>query len=63
MFEDIGKNIQALTTEDLRDDLSGYYIEKEVSKVTIDNIRRNLSGFFTWLEDGNCILSLACTST
>ena len=50
MFEDIGKNIRAITTEDLRDYLSRYYTEKEVSKVTIDNIRRNLSSFFTWLE-------------
>lgn len=47
MFEDIGKNIRAITTEDLRDYLSRYYTEKEVSKVTIDNIRRNLSSFFT----------------
>ena len=46
MFEDIGKNIRAITTEDLRDYLSRYYTEKEVSKVTIDNIRRNLSSFF-----------------
>ena len=53
MFEDIGKNIRAITTEDLRDYLSRYYTEKEVSKVTIDNIRRNLSSFFTWLEDEN----------
>ena len=55
MFEDIGKNIRAITTEDLRDYLSRYYTEKEVSKVTIDNIRRNLSSFFTWLEDENYI--------
>ena len=50
MFEDIGKNIRAITTEDLRDYLSRYYTEKEVSKVTIDNIRRTLSSFFAWLE-------------
>ena len=55
MFEDIGKNIRAITTEDLRDYLSRYYTEKEVSKVTIDNIRRNLSSFFAWLEDENYI--------
>ena len=55
MFEDIGKNIRAITTEDLRDYLSRYYTEKEVSKITIDNIRRNLSSFFTWLEDENYI--------
>ena len=55
MFEDIGKNIRAITTEDLRDYLSQYYTEKEVSKVTIDNIRRNLSSFFAWLEDENYI--------
>lgn len=58
MFEDIGKNIRAITTEDLRDYLSRYYTEKEVSKVTIDNIRRNLLSFFTWLEDENYIIDL-----
>lgn len=35
MFEDIGKNIRAITTEDLRDYLSRYYTEKEVSKVQL----------------------------
>ena len=40
MFEDIGKNIRAITTEDLRDYLSRYYTEKEVSKVTIDNSKK-----------------------
>ncbi len=55
MFEAVDKNARAITTDDLRNYLSTYQIEKNVSKVTIDNIRRNLLSFFTWLEDENYI--------
>lgn len=56
MYASIGKSIKAITTEDLRNYLSEYQSNNEVSKVTIDNIRRNLSSFFAWLEDENYIL-------
>lgn len=56
MLASIGKNIKAVTTEDLRGYLSEYQNSNMVSKVTIDNIRRNLSSFFSWLEDENYIL-------
>ena len=56
MLTSIGKNIKAITTDDLRGYLSEYQNNNMVSKVTIDNIRRNLSSFFSWLEDENYIL-------
>lgn len=56
MLTSIGKNIKAITTDDLREYLSEYQNSNMVSKVTIDNIRRNLSSFFSWLEDENYIL-------
>lgn len=56
MYASVGKSIKAITTEDLRNYLSEYQSNNEVSKVTIDNIRRNLSSFFAWLEDENYIL-------
>lgn len=56
MITSIGKNIKAITTDDLRGYLSEYQNSNMVSKVTIDNIRRNLSSFFSWLEDENYIL-------
>ena len=56
MLTSIGKNIKAITTDDLRGYLSEYQNSNMVSKVTIDNIRRNLSSFFSWLEDENYIL-------
>lgn len=56
MLDEINKTIRAITTEDLREYLSKYQIERKISKVTVDNIRRNLSSFFAWLEDENYIL-------
>ena len=46
----IGKDVQQVTTEDVRDYLDQYQTNNHVSKVTIDNIRRILSSFFSWLE-------------
>ena len=56
MLENVGKQVKAITTEDLRGYLSEYQNSNTVSKVTIDNIRRNLSSFYSWLEDENYIL-------
>ena len=46
MFSAINKDAREITTDELRNYLSKYQLEKNVSKVTIDNIRRNLSSFF-----------------
>lgn len=52
----MGKGIQHMETEDLRQYLTRYEQERKSSKVTIDNIRRILSSFFAWLEDEDYII-------
>lgn len=52
----IGKDIPAITTDDLRMYLDEYQKRSNASKVTIDNIRRILSSFFAWLEDEDYII-------
>lgn len=56
MFEKVGKRVQEIETDDLREYLTNYQKEKQSSKVTIDNIRRILSSFFSWLEDEDYVL-------
>ena len=51
-----GKQVQDISTDDLRIYLDVYQTNNKVSKVTIDNIRRILSTFFAWLEDENYII-------
>jgi len=52
----IGKDINQVTTDDLRMYLDEYQKHSGASKVTIDNIRRILSSFFSWLEDEDYIV-------
>lgn len=52
----ISKQVNHITTEDLRLYLSKYQEANKSSKVTIDNIRRILSSFFGWLEDEDYII-------
>ena len=56
MLASVNKNIQRITTDDLRSYLTLYQQKKNSSKITIDNIRRILSSFFSWLEDEDYIL-------
>lgn len=56
MLNNVGKTIEHITTDDLREYLTAYQREKGSSRVTIDNIRRILSSFFSWLEDEDYIL-------
>lgn len=56
MLEQVKKPIQEIETDDLRNYLTRYQIQKKSSRVTIDNIRRILSSFFSWLEDEDYIL-------
>lgn len=56
MTAGIGKTPQQITTENLRQYLTNYQIQRQSSKVTIDNIRRILSSFFSWLEDEDYII-------
>mgnify|MGYP005791246775 FL=1 len=56
MFSYLGKHVQKITTEDLRDYLGNYQQSRNSSRVTIDNIRRIFSSFFSWLEDEDIII-------
>ena len=56
VLDSIGKNVKAVTTDDLRMYLDEYQNRSGASKVTIDNIRRILSSFFSWLEDEDYIV-------
>lgn len=52
----IDKDVDNISTDDLRKYLFEYNFEKDLSKTTIDNIRRIFSSFFSWLEDEDYIL-------
>ena len=56
MLSSIEKTAQQITTDDLRQYLTMYQVQRGSSKVTIDNIRRILSSFFSWLEDEDFIV-------
>ncbi len=56
MFEEVGKEVMHIVTEDLRSFLTKYQESKQLSRVTVDNVRRILSSFFSWLEDEDYIL-------
>lgn len=56
MVAKIGKTACNIKTDDIREYLSYYQIERKASKVTIDNIRRILSSYYSWLEDEDYIL-------
>ena len=52
----VGKAVQRITTDDIRQYLTTYQIQRKSSKVTIDNIRRILATFYSWLEDEDYIV-------
>ncbi len=56
VIAELGKTPQRITTEDLRQYLTQYQIQRKSSRVTIDNIRRILASFFSWLEDEDYIV-------
>ena len=56
MTEGIGKTPQQITTDDIRQYLTAYQVQRKSSKVTIDNIRRILATFYSWLEDEDYIV-------
>lgn len=56
MMATIGKPCSQIASDDLRNYLNKYELERGVSKVTIDNIRRIMSSFFSWLEDEDYIV-------
>lgn len=48
--------VQCVETDDLREYLTNYQQDKNLSRVTVDNVRRILSSFFSWLEDEDYII-------
>lgn len=56
VIAELSKTPQQITTEDLRQYLTQYQIQRKSSKVTIDNIRRILASFYSWLEDEDYIV-------
>ena len=56
MTTGIGKTPQQITTDDIRQYLTAYQVQRKSSKVTIDNIRRILATFYSWLEDEDYIV-------
>ena len=52
----IGKTPQQITTDDIRQYLTAYQVQRKSSKVTIDNIRRIFATFYSWLEDEDYIV-------
>ena len=49
LCDDLNKNIEDITTNDIRYYLANYQAVRKVSNATLDNKRRFLSTFFTWL--------------
>ena len=56
MTSAVGKTPQRITTDDIRQYLTAYQMQRKSSKVTIDNIRRILATFYSWLEDEDYIV-------
>lgn len=54
-FKSTSKPYYLIETEDVRNYLSCYKENNNVSSVTIDNTRRAISSLFSWLEDENYI--------
>ena len=52
----VGKPVTRITTDDIRQYLTAYQMQRKSSKVTIDNIRRILATFYSWLEDEDYIV-------
>ena len=55
LLTDVHKPVCDVTTNDIRNYLSNYQEQRNVSRVTIDNMRRIFSSFFAWLEDEDFI--------
>ena len=56
MLADVGKEVKQITTDDLRNYLTAYQQQNNLSKVTVDNVRRIISSFYSWLEDEDYIV-------
>lgn len=53
--EQVPKNVEQITTDDIRHYLYKYKSTRNINKTTMDNIRRILSSFFKWLQKNRYI--------
>ncbi len=51
----VEKPAHDMTTDDIREYLSGYSKDGRAGKATVDNVRRVISSFFSWLEEEDYI--------
>lgn len=56
MIEELTIPATKITTNDIRNYLATYEMERGSCKTTIDNIRRIIASFFAWLEDEDFIV-------
>lgn len=56
MISSVAKPADRISTDDIRQYLTMYQLQRKSSKVTIDNIRRILATFYSWLEDEDYII-------
>lgn len=54
--EYVRKPVRQISTDDLREYLENYQLERGISRTTLDNVRRILSSFFGWMEDEDLII-------
>ena len=55
LFNEVGKPLEKINTDDIRYYLSMYQEKRKVRKVTLNNTRRYLSTFFNWCTDEDII--------
>ena len=56
MLDNVGRDVKQITTDDIRNYLTEYQQQNNLSKVTVDNVRRIISSFYSWLEDEDYII-------
>ena len=56
LYQHVGKPVRQISTNDLREYLENYQLERCISRTTLDNVRRILSSFFGWMEDEDLII-------
>lgn len=56
LYQHVGKPVRQISTDDLREYLENYQLERGISRTTLDNVRRILSSFFGWMEDEDLII-------
>lgn len=56
------KDVQKITTQNIRKYLSDYKKERSVGNTTLDNMRRNFNSYFSWCQKENIISNNPCSA-